>query len=249
LEATLLQPTKPAARNFLETATLLSQASMDAYRHLVYETEGFNDYFFQATPIREIAELNIGSRPASRKANQKIEDLRAIPWGFSWGQCRLTLPGWYGFGSAVENFLNQATDKESKAALVLLQKMVKQWPFFKTLLSNMDMVLAKSDLALASRYSELVTDAKMRKKILSTIEAEWHRTAHVLSLITGDKHRLEHNPALARSIRHRFPYIDPLHHLQVELIRRYRQGKADERVQMGIHLSINGIAAGLRNTG
>jgi phosphoenolpyruvate carboxylase len=113
----------------------------------------------------------------------------------------------------------------------------------------MDMVLAKSDLALASRYSELVTDAKLRKKIFSAIEAEWHRTAHVLSLITGDKHRLEHNPALARSIRHRFPYIDPLHHLQVELIRRYREGKADERVQRGIHLSINGIAAGLRNTG
>ena len=249
LEATLLKPTKTAQRNFLETAAKLSQASMDAYRSLVYETPGFNEYFFSATPIREIAELNIGSRPASRKANQQIEDLRAIPWGFSWGQCRLTLPGWYGFGSAVENFLNQATDKESKAALALLQKMVKQWPFFKTLLSNMDMVLAKSDLALASRYSELVTDAKMRKKIFSTIEAEWHRTAHVLSLITGDKHRLEHNPALARSIRHRFPYIDPLHNLQVELIRRYRQGKADERVQMGIHLSINGIAAGLRNTG
>ncbi len=249
LEATLLQPTKTAPRNFLETATKLSQASMDAYRSLVYETPGFNDYFFSATPIREIAELNIGSRPASRKANQQIEDLRAIPWGFSWGQCRLTLPGWYGFGSAVESFLNRPTEKESAAALALLQKMVKQWPFFKTLLSNMDMVLAKSDLALASRYSELVTDAKLRKKIFSAIEAEWHRTAHVLSLITGDKHRLEHNPALARSIRHRFPYIDPLHHLQVELIRRYREGKADERVQRGIHLSINGIAAGLRNTG
>jgi phosphoenolpyruvate carboxylase len=249
LEATLLQPTKTAPRNFLETAAQLSQASMDAYRSLVYETPGFNDYFFSATPIREIAELNIGSRPASRKANQQIEDLRAIPWGFSWGQCRLTLPGWYGFGSAVESFLNRPTEKESTAALALLQKMVKQWPFFKTLLSNMDMVLAKSDLALASRYSELVTDAKLRKKIFSAIEAEWHRTAHVLSLITGDKHRLEHNPALARSIRHRFPYIDPLHHLQVELIRRYREGKADERVQRGIHLSINGIAAGLRNTG
>ena len=249
LEATLLQPTKRAPRNFLETAAQLSQASMDAYRSLVYETPGFNDYFFGATPIREIAELNIGSRPASRKANQKIEDLRAIPWGFSWGQCRLTLPGWYGFGSAVENFLNKPTDKERKAALVLLQKMVKQWPFFKTLLSNMDMVLAKSDLALASRYSELVTDAKLRKKIFTAIEAEWHRTAHVMTLITGEKHRLENNPALARSIRHRFPYIDPLHHLQVELIRRYRDGKADERVQRGIHLSINGIAAGLRNTG
>ena len=249
LEATLLQPTKPAARNFLETATLLSQASMDSYRHLVYETEGFNDYFFEATPIREIAELNIGSRPASRKANQKIEDLRAIPWGFSWGQCRLTLPGWFGFGSAVDKFLDRPTDKERKAALALLQKMVKQWPFFKALLSNMDMALAKSDLALASRYSELITDTKLRKKIFTAIEAEWHRTADVMTLLTGEKHRLANNPALARSIRHRFPYIDPLHHLQVELIRRFRDGKADERVQRGIHLSINGIAAGLRNTG
>jgi hypothetical protein len=199
--------------------------------------------------ILEIAELNIGSRPASRKANQKIEDLRAIPWGFSWGQCRLTLPGWYGFGSAVEKFLDRPTDKERKAALALLQKMVKQWPFFKTLLSNMDMVLAKSDLALASRYSELVTDAKLRKKVFMAIEAEWHRTADIMTLLTGEKHRLANNPALARSIRHRFPYIDPLHHLQVELIRRYREGKADERVQRGIHLSINGISAGLRNTG
>jgi phosphoenolpyruvate carboxylase len=249
LEATLLQPTKTAPRNFLETAAQLSQDSMDAYRHLVYETAGFNDYFFGATPIREIAELNIGSRPASRKANQKIEDLRAIPWGFSWGQCRLTLPGWYGFGAAVEKFLDRPTDKERKAALALLQKMVKQWPFFKTLLSNMDMVLAKSDLALASRYSELVGDAKLRKKIFSAIESEWHRTANVITLLTGEKHRLANNPALARSIRHRFPYIDPLHHLQVELIRRYRDGKADERVQRGIHISINGIAAGLRNTG
>ena len=249
LEATLLQPTKTAPRHFLETAAQLSQASMDAYRHLVYETAGFNDYFFSATPIREIAELNIGSRPASRKANQKIEDLRAIPWGFSWGQCRLTLPGWYGFGSAVEKFLDRPTDKEQKAALALLQKMVKQWPFFKTLLSNMDMVLAKSDLALASRYSELVSDAKLRKRIFTAIEAEWHKTAEAMSLLTGEKHRLANNPALARSIRHRFPYIDPLHHLQVELIRRYRDGKADERVQRGIHISINGIAAGLRNTG
>jgi len=249
LEATLLQPTKTAPRNFLDTAAQLSQASMAAYRHLVYETPGFNEYFFGATPIREIAELNIGSRPASRKANQKIEDLRAIPWGFSWGQCRLTLPGWFGFGSAVEKFLDRPTEKERKAALALLQKMVNQWPFFKTLLSNIDMVLAKSDLALASRYSELISDVKLRKKIFANIEAEWHSTAHVMTLLTGDKHRLTHNPALARSIRHRFPYIDPLHHLQVELIRRYREGKADERVQRGIHISINGIAAGLRNTG
>jgi phosphoenolpyruvate carboxylase len=250
LEATLLQPTKPATPAFLQAAATLSTNSMAAYRALVYDTPGFTEYFFNATPIREIAELNIGSRPSSRKATQKIEDLRAIPWGFSWGQCRLTLPGWYGFGSAVEAMLaDGGTPAKRKEAIALLQKMVKEWPFFKTLLSNMDMVLAKSDLALASRYSELVPDARLRKKIFSAIEAEWHRTVNALALLTGEKHLLAGNESLQRSIRHRFPYIDPLHHLQVELIRRYRTGKADERVQRGIHISINGIAAGLRNTG
>ncbi|MEK9952778.1 MAG: phosphoenolpyruvate carboxylase [Curvibacter sp.] len=249
LEATLLQPTKSAAPAWLQAAAELSQASMGAYRKLVYETEGFAEYFFGATPIREIAELNIGSRPASRKATQKIEDLRAIPWGFSWGQCRLTLPGWYGFGSAVEAFLNAGGTKEHKERLALLQKMARQWPFFKTLLSNMDMVLAKSDLALGSRYAELVSDGKLRRKVYTQIEAEWQRTVHALTLLTGEKQRLAGNAALQRSIRHRFPYIDPLHHLQVELMRRYRAGQADERVRRGIHISINGIAAGLRNTG
>ncbi len=251
LEATLLQPTKPASQAFLDTASLLSAASMAAYRALVFDTPGFTDYFFSATPIREIAELNIGSRPASRKPTQKIEDLRAIPWGFSWGQCRLALPGWYGFGSAVERWLEGSSKnpKTRKENLAMLQKMYKQWPFFRTLLSNMDMVLAKSDLALASRYAELMGDTRLRKKIFSAIEAEWQLTADALSQITGEKQRLAGNTALQRSIRHRFPYIDPLHHLQVELIRRYRDGKADERVQRGIHISINGIAAGLRNTG
>jgi phosphoenolpyruvate carboxylase len=249
LEATLLQPTKPATPAYLQAAAELSQASMAAYRALVYETPGFADYFFGSTPLREIAELNIGSRPASRKPSQRIEDLRAIPWGFSWGQCRLTLPGWYGFGSAVAAYLDHGDGKQRRERIALLQKMERQWPFFRTLLSNMDMVLAKSDLALASRYAELVSDARLRKKVFSTIEAEWHRTTEALALITGDKQRLSNNAALQRSIKHRFPYIDPLHHLQVELVRRYRAGRADERVQRGIHISINGIAAGLRNTG
>jgi phosphoenolpyruvate carboxylase len=249
LEATLLQPTKPATKAFLEAAAELSQDSMAAYRALVYETPGFTEYFFSATPLREIAELNIGSRPASRKASQRIEDLRAIPWGFSWGQSRLTLPGWFGFGSAVQSFIGDASPAQRAERTALLQKMYKQWPFFRTLLSNMDMVMAKSDLALASRYSELVSDARLRKRIFAAIEAEWHATAAALVTITGEKQRLTGNAALQRSIRHRFPYIDPLHHLQVELVRRYREGKADDRVQRGIHISINGIAAGLRNTG
>jgi phosphoenolpyruvate carboxylase len=245
LEATLLQPSKIAPKEFLQAADAISEASMKAYRSLVYETPGFTEYFFGSTPIREIAELNIGSRPASRKSSQRIEDLRAIPWSFSWGQCRLTLPGWYGFGSAVQDFLAES----KRDQLALLQKMNKQWPFFRALLSNMDMVLAKSDLALASRYAELVADAKLRKRIFAMIEAEWHRTVDALQMITGDKQRLAGNPALARSIRHRFPYIDPLHHLQVELVRRHREGTLDERSRRGIHISINGIAAGLRNTG
>jgi phosphoenolpyruvate carboxylase len=227
---------------------------MGAYRALVYDTPGFADYFFNATPLREIAELNIGSRPASRKATQRIEDLRAIPWGFSWGQCRIALPGWFGFGSAVEAFMNQKGAKGLSGQKKLLQQMHAQWPFFSTLLSNMDMVLAKSDLALARRYAELVTDAKLRKKVFAAIEAEWHRTNEALTLITGDKQRLMDNAALERSMSHRFPYIDPLHHLQVELVRRLRASSAkgdavDERVKRGIHISINGIAAGLRNTG
>ena len=253
LEATLLQATRNAPKAFLDTAAELSTASMAAYHALVYDTPRFAEYFFAATPIREIAELNIGSRPASRKATQKIEDLRAIPWGFSWGQCRLTLPGWYGFGSAVHTFLHKDGPKGVAKQKAQLQKMVKQWPFFSTLLSNMDMVMAKSDLALATRYAELVEDKRLRNKVFSAIEAEWHRTADALALITGEKQRLVNNAALQRSMRHRFPYIDPLHHLQVELVRRYRAGEnhadRDEKVRRGIHISINGIAAGLRNTG
>jgi len=253
LEATLLHPTKSAPKSFLQAAASISEASMTAYRKLVYETPGFTDYFFAATPIREIAELNIGSRPASRKATRAIEDLRAIPWGFSWGQCRVALPGWCGFGSAIEHYLGQPKSEGHAERLALLQRMHKQWPFFRTLLSNLDMVLAKTDLGIAARYVELVEDKKLGKKIFALIQAEYERAGKALHLITGEDKRLSSNPTLARSIEHRFPYLDPLNHLQVELMRRYRQRKegdpAIERVQRGIHLSINGVAAGLRNTG
>jgi phosphoenolpyruvate carboxylase len=256
LEATLLHPTKSAPQSFLAAAQSLSEASMAAYRKLVYATPGFADYYFSATPIGEIAELNIGSRPAARpkegKAKRAIEDLRAIPWGFSWGQCRVALPGWCGFGSAVEHFLG-AQPKTRAERLALLQRMHRHWPFFRTLLSNLDMVLAKSDLAIAARYVELVEDKKLGKRIFALIGSEWQRTNDALSLITGEKRRLESNPALARSIEHRFPYLDPLNHLQVELMRRYRHRRegdpGNERMQRGIHISINGVAAGLRNTG
>ncbi|HYD81428.1 MAG TPA: phosphoenolpyruvate carboxylase [Paucimonas sp.] len=231
----------------------LSERAYRAYRNLVYETPGFTDYFFSATPITEIAELNIGSRPASRKSTRRIEDLRAIPWGFSWGQCRLLLPGWYGFGTAVSTWLEESAGAKSKK-LATLRAMFKEWPFFATLLSNMDMVLAKTDLAVASRYANLVADKKLRNTIYKRIVGEHERTVACLSTITGAKERLAGNPLLARSIKNRFAYLDPLNHLQVELIKRHRAAtlegrKLDERVRRGIHLSINGIAAGLRNTG
>ena len=250
LEATMLHPTKSAPKAFLQAADEISAASFKAYRKLVYETPGFTDYFFAATPIREIAELNIGSRPASRKATRAIEDLRAIPWSFSWGQCRMALPGWCGFGTAIESFLGGG-DRAQRTEL--LQRMHKQWPFFRTLLSNLDMVLAKSDLRIASRYVELVEDKVVARRIFGLLKAEWQRAHDALALITGQTEPLQSNAALARSIAHRFPYLDPLNHLQVELMRRYRARKDGqegvERLQRGIHLSINGIAAGLRNTG
>jgi phosphoenolpyruvate carboxylase len=164
------------------------------------------------------------------------------------------LPGWCGFGSAIEAFV--ADGKEGgadKTRVELLQRMYKQWPFFRTLLSNLDMVLAKSDLRIATRYAELAEDPKAGKRIFALIRAEWERTQAALALITGESQRLQSNPALARSIEHRFPYLDPLNHLPVELLRRYRQRGGTEheldRVRRGIHLSINGLAAGLRNTG
>jgi phosphoenolpyruvate carboxylase len=232
----------------------LSERAYKAYRNLVYETPGFTDYFFSATPIAEIAELNIGSRPASRKSTRRIEDLRAIPWSFSWGQCRLLLPGWYGFGTAVSEWLDESDGKERQKKLTTLRSMLKEWPFFATLLSNMDMVLAKTDFAVASRYAELVADKKMRNAIFKRITAEYERTVDCLSDISGSKERLANNPLLARSIKNRFAYLDPLNHLQVELIKRHRKAAAEgraleDRVYRGIHLTINGIAAGLRNTG
>jgi phosphoenolpyruvate carboxylase len=253
LEATLLHTTRNAPREFLEAAAALSDASFAAYRKLVYDTGDFAEYFFSATPIREIADLNIGSRPASRKPGHAIEDLRAIPWGFSWGQCRVALPGWCGFGSGVEAFLGSAP-AERAARLKLLQRMHAQWPFLRALLSNLDMVLAKTDLRIAARYVELVEDTRQGKRIFGAIRAEWERTRDALALITGEPNPLQGNPALARSIAHRFPYLDPLNHLQVELMRRHRRRRpseqaAEDRLKRGILLSINGIAAGLRNTG
>ncbi len=246
LEATLLaHPEAAPSQEYLAAMDELSDHAFKTYRNLVYETPGFEQYFWESTVISEIANLNIGSRPASRKKSTSIEDLRAIPWVFSWAQSRLMLPGWFGFGSAVKDFLARHGDE----GLQLLQAMHREWSFFATQLANMDMVLAKSDLAIASRYAELVRDEALRTTIFARIKAEWEITVEVLLTITGQKALAEGNPLLARSIQNRLPYLNPLNHVQVELLHRYREGDQDDRVRRGVLLSINGVAAGLRNSG
>ena len=220
------------------TVSALSVASMAAYRALVYETPGFVDYFRAATPINEIAELKIGSRPTSRTASTAIEDLRAIPWVLSWSQSRVMLPGWFGFGSAV-----QGQDMEE------LQAMAADWPFFRTLLQNMEMIMAKADMTIARRYASLVPDQALAAGIFGALQGEWDRTRDAVLAIAGQSDLLGGQPELDRLIRLRMPYVEPLNHVQIELIRRRRAGDDDPRVREGILLSINGVAAGLRNSG
>jgi phosphoenolpyruvate carboxylase len=246
LEASLLHPRQSAPRKeYLTAMEQLSALAFKAYRGLVYETEDFADYFWGSTVITEISTLNIGSRPASRKKTREIEDLRAIPWVFSWAQCRLMLPGWYGFGSAVETWIAEHPEQ----GMPFLQELYREWPFFRTLLSNMDMVLAKSSIAIASRYAELVPDVALRDSIFGRIRREWHSSIETLLDIMGHERLLQGNPLLERSIRNRFPYLDPLNHVQVELLKEHRAQNPDEQVLRGIQLTINGISAGLRNSG
>ena len=246
LEVALLEPELAAPREeYLAVMEELSAHAYRAYRALVYETEGFERYFWESTVIAEISNLHIGSRPASRKKSTRIEDLRAIPWVFGWSQCRLMLPAWYGFGSAIKAWTEAHPDK----GLALLQEMANEWPFFQALLSNMDMVLAKSDIGIASRYMQLVENVEQREAIFARLRGEWQDSIDALCAVLQQKTLLERNAPLERSIRHRFPYIDPLNHVQLELLKRYRAGDTDDRVVQGIHLTINGIAAGLRNSG
>jgi phosphoenolpyruvate carboxylase len=246
LEAALMEAGgDPPRAEYLDTMEELSSYAYSAYRALVYETPGFARYFRESTVIGEISNLNIGSRPSSRKASAEIEDLRAIPWVFSWSQCRLMLPGWYGFGAAVGEW----TAARPKQGIQFLHEMAKEWPFFRTLLSNMEMVLVKSDIGIASRYARLLEDEPLRDKIFVRIRHEWQASIAAILAILGQSALLERAPMLERNIRDRFPYLDPLNHVQIELLKRYRAGDADERVVAGIHLTINGIAAGLRNSG
>lgn len=247
LEASLMHPNEePVPDHYVGAMNDISARAFASYRKLVYETPNFNAYFRSSTVIDEISTLNIGSRPASRKGSDRIEDLRAIPWVFSWSQCRVMLPGWYGFGSAVEQWLE---DQSDDTGLGVLQDMYAKWPFFQALLSNMDMVLAKTNMAIASRYAQLVADEDLRTSVFSRISAERSATISMLQRITGADRLLASNPLLERSIRNRFPYIDPLNHLQVEHLEAHRSGTENPKILRGLQLTINGISAGLRNSG
>ncbi len=243
LEASLVAQPEDGGGRRAEIMEELSQLALASYRALVRDTPGFMDYFRAATPFSEIASLNIGSRPASRKPSERLEDLRAIPWVFSWSQCRVMLPGWYGFGTAVSQWL-----EKKRGTLAELREMHASWPFFRAVLSNLDMVLAKTDLGIAARYAELA-DARVREAVFPHIETEWRAARDRLFVITGAGEFLAGNPTLARSIRNRFAYLDPLNHIQLALLRRYRAGDTEERTVRAIHLTINGIAAALRNSG
>ena len=246
LESTLLdvEGLGDAAGPAYEVLDELADRAQRAYSELVHETEGFVEYFLQSTPVSEIGSLNVGSRPTSRKPTSSISDLRAIPWVMAWSQSRVMLPGWYGTGSAVESWV--AGDD---ARVEVLRELYQKWPFFQTVLSNMAQVLAKTDLGLAARYAELVQDKALRRRVFDKIAAEHQRSINAHKLITGQDNLLADNPALARSVFNRFPYLEPLNHLQVELLRRYRSGDDDELVQRGILLTMNGLASALRNSG
>jgi len=216
----------------------LSKAAFRHYRGLVYDTPGFEVYFRQSTPLPEIADLKIGSRPASRSKSGAIEDLRAIPWVFSWSQARVMLPGWFGFGTAAH-----------EVGLDRLRLLYNVSPFFRTTIANMEMVLAKSSMALAKQYAGLVEDRALATGIFVRIEAEWDLTYAAVLAISGQAKLLENNPGLADSINRRMPYVNALGHLQINLLRRRRAGDDSEAIHSGIHMSINGVSAGLRNSG
>lgn len=250
LESTLLDveglgdTAEPAYAVLDEVAKLAHRA----YAELVHDTPGFVDYFKASTPVSEIGSLNIGSRPTSRKPTTSISDLRAIPWVLAWSQSRVMLPGWYGTGTAFEQWIAAGPEAEEERVAVL-HDLYERWPFFRSVLSNMAQVLAKSDLGLAARYAELVPDESLRHRVFDKIADEHRRTIAMHKLITGQDDLLADNPALARSVFNRFPYLEPLNHLQVELLRRYRSGDDDELVQRGILLTMNGLASALRNSG
>jgi phosphoenolpyruvate carboxylase len=221
----------------------LSSLAYDSYREHILEDPGVITYFEQSTPVGELENAKIGSRPARRSASPKLSDLRAIPWVFGWTQSRLLVPAWFGVGFAIDQYLTKS------GALELLQTMAKEFPLFIDLIRNVEMALGKADLGTARLYSALVGDAKLRERIYDMFEAEFHRTVRAVLAVTGQKELLEKNRVLAHSIKLRNPYVDPMHLIQVDMLRRKRSGEDTPEVNRAIAATINGISAGLRNTG
>lgn len=225
----------------------ISKVSMAKYQKLVFEDKGFLPFFREATPLPEIGVLNIGSRPMSRKGSERFEDLRAIPWVFAWTQSRFLFPAWYGAGTGFQSFI--AKDENN---LPLLQTMYRKWPFFHSLIDNIQMALSKGDLFIAKEYIELVQDQTTAKRIYGEIEREYHCTKEMVLQISEQKELLENIPIIKESIRLRNPYVDPLSYIQIDLISKWRESlnqEKDESLLREVLLTINGIAAGLRNTG
>ncbi|HFQ3442223.1 TPA: phosphoenolpyruvate carboxylase [Streptococcus pneumoniae] len=217
--------------------------SYDIYRDLVFGNEHFYDYFFESSPIKAISSFNIGSRPAARKTITEIGGLRAIPWVFSWSQSRVMFPGWYGVGSSFKEFINKNPEN-----IAILRDMYQNWPFFQSLLSNVDMVLSKSNMNIAFEYAKLCEDEQV-KAIYETILNEWQVTKNVILAIEGHDELLADNPYLKASLDYRMPYFNILNYIQLELIKRQRRGELSSDQERLIHITINGIATGLRNSG
>lgn len=229
--------------NYRETMDEIVSESYTIYRDLVFNNPHFYDYFFTASPIREVSSLNIGSRPAARKTITEIDGLRAIPWVFSWSQNRVMLPGWYGVGSSFKRFVDKDPNNLAK-----LQKMYESWPFFRSLLSNVDMVLSKSNMNIAFEYTKMCESDEVRS-VFYTILDEWQLTKNMILSIEQNEELLAELPFLKASLDYRMPYFNVLNYIQIELIRRLRRGEFSKEQESLIHITINGVATGLRNSG
>jgi phosphoenolpyruvate carboxylase len=232
-----------------EAMEVISATAREEYRNFVYQTDELIEYYYTATPINEIAELRLGSRPAKRKQTKRIEDMRAIPWVFAWMQSRHIVPGWYSSHAGLDAFLSSSPRKQ----LRLLRDAYRRWYYFRALIDNIEMTLSKADLSIAREYSTLLGDRTVRGSVFRRIAKAYSATAGLVTKISGEKKLLDNNPTLQRSIRLRNPYVDPMSYIQVELLRRIRNSELDDdaylELKLAIFLSINGIAAGLRNTG
>jgi phosphoenolpyruvate carboxylase len=241
---------QPAAVNPEWTSAMeaMADAGFQAYRKLVHDDPDFLLFWKQATPIDEISNLKLGSRPTFRKATQSVEDLRAIPWVFSWMQSRFVFPGWFGLGTALDTILRKGTEGRR-----LLRAMHAEWPFFQTLIENAQLTLRKADMPIARLYAGLVEDPRLRAKILGVLETEFALTEAAILTVTGQKQLLAGEPVLLNSVKLRNPYIDPLNYIQVEMLRRLRSGKLsredEEATRAVVELTINGISGGIKNTG